>query len=191
MTIIDPAHEAARESARDKINGRFGAHTHEGPEVALETVSTAELLGYSPTCTEGCGRTSVYRLGDIPNGYRAPDSEGALCEVHAAAAAASGTAIEPFPQPQEPGETLVWLIEGDDHEYVRVEATTEEQALELAAESFEDMYGYDDDERTPIEDLLVVAGAFRGDVDGYSDELEYVPTGGISENTAYSKLNQS
>lgn len=96
--------------------------------------------------------------------------------------------------PAAPGEVLVWLIEGDDHEFVKVEAATEEEALDLAADSFEDRYGDRDDEdedRTPVRDLLIVAGTFRGDVDGYSDELEFVPYGDIDEIAAVRKLENA
>jgi len=88
------------------------------------------------------------------------------------------------------GEQLVWLIEGDDHEYERVEAATEDEALDLAADLFTERYSdedRDDDEYepTPIRDLLRVKGVFRGD----ADELEFLPYPGTSERSAIAALD--
>lgn len=78
-----------------------------------------------------------------------------------------------------PGETLIWVIEGDDHEAVRVEAATIDEAIDLAAASFSAQYGEEYDS-----DLLNVAGAFRGDIDDI-DELEFVAVESIdNEKTA-------
>ena len=82
------------------------------------------------------------------------------------------------PSPQAPGEILVWAVEGDDHEVELVEATSSEEALYLAGDAFRGRYDSD-----YSDDLLSVAGAFRGDID-YSDELEFVPTDGTTEGEA-------
>lgn len=190
MTHINTAAAAARENARTTA-GQFGAQEHSDPDVALNV---------GPLCTEGCGAQAEYRLANIPRGYRAPDSESFFCAVHAASAAAEGTDIERFPEPQQEGEEIIWLIEGDDHELKLVEATTEEEALDKAAELFEEQYDDDDDDDeeddedrqpTDVRDFLAVAGTFRGDIDGYSDELDFVPHGDISENDAYGKLENA
>lgn len=189
MTDINPTAINAREGARQD-SGQFGTQEHTAPDVALNT---------GPQCTEGCGSPAEYRLANVARGYRAPDSESAFCPVHAALAASEGTDIEEFPKPQEVGEEIIWLIEGDDHEVKLVEATTEEEAIDKAAELFEEQYddeGDDDDEgedRDPIDvrELLSVAGTFRGDIDGYSDELDFVPWGDLSENDAYNKLENA
>jgi len=186
MTYIDQPRET---------NGEFGSKPDHAAELTIGSVP--EMLGYPATCTEGCGRPPVYRSGNIPNGYRAPQSESAWCEVHAAEMAADGGSIERFPEPQAPGEVLVWLIEGDDHEFVKVEAASEDEALERAAEQFEDRYDEGDEDEDEgggdhdIIDSLRVAGAFRGDVDGYSDELDFVPLPGVVENDAYHALQYS
>ncbi|WEK12543.1 MAG: hypothetical protein P0Y48_08635 [Candidatus Microbacterium phytovorans] len=71
------------------------------------------------------------------------------------------------------------LLESDTHEYVKVEAATEDEAIDLAADQFADRYDSDDEDEDEDagdpRDYLTVAGVFRGDVDGYSDELEFVP----------------
>lgn len=189
MTDINTAAAAARENARTH-GGQFGAQEHSAPDVALTA---------GPLCTEGCGSPAEYRLANIPQGYRSPESESFYCPVHAALEASEGTAIEGIPQPQEDGEEIIWLIEGDDHEVKLVEAVTEEEAIDKAAELFEEQYddeGDEDDEdeeREPVDvrDLLSVAGTFRGDIDGYSDELDFVPWGDLSENDAYNKLQNA
>ena len=188
MTDISTAAASARENARH-TSGQFGAQEHSAPDVSLDA---------GPLCTEGCGAPAEYRLANVARGYRAPGSEPALCPVHAALAASEGTAIEEFPKPQEPGEEIVWLIEGDDHEVKLVEATTEEEAIEKAAELFEEQYDDEDDEDegedrdpTDVRDFLSVAGTFRGDIDGYSDELDFVPRDGLNENDAYNKLENA
>jgi len=146
-------------------------------------------------CTE-CGEEAEFRYANIPNGYRTAN-DGRFCAHHAAKLAADGKEIEEFPQPLEPGEKAVWLIEGDDHEYVKVEATSEEEAIEEAAGIFEARYDDDDDDDDDegdedatydVRDSLTVAGVFRGEGDGYSDELEFVPYGDIDENRAYGLL---
>lgn len=171
---------AAREHART-AGGQFGVQEHSDPDMALTE---------SLPCTEGCGRSAMYRLANVARGYRAPASEPALCPIHASDAAADGFAIEEFPKPQQPGEVIVWLIEGDDREFELVEAATEEEALDIAADRFSDRYDDDDEDEDndDVRDLLTVAGTFRGDADGYTDELEFVPHGDIDENTAYDKL---
>lgn len=162
--------------------GQFAVKRNDAP---AETLAPA-----GPACTE-CDGPAVYRLGNIPNGYRTP-SDPVYCEVHAAAVAADGRSIEALPEPQQPGEVIVWLVEGDDHEYVKVEAATEDEALDLAADSFDNRYDDDDDDdENDVRDLLVIAGTFRGDVYGYSDEMEFVPYGDIDENTAFGKLQHA
>lgn len=105
--------------------------------------------------------------------------------------------LDAGPRPQEPGEVIVWLIEGDDHEFERVEAVTEAEAINTAAERFEERYvdhGDEEDDAFRGEDLrdsLVIAGTFRGDIDGYSDEFEFVPYGDLDEKTAMRKLAAS
>lgn len=80
------------------------------------------------------------------------------------------------PEPAAPAESLVWVIEGDDHEVRLIEASSLDQALESAACEFRDQYGdYD-------EDVLHVAGAFRGDVDD-PGSLEFVPQESIDNET--------
>jgi len=187
MTDINPTAITAREGARQD-SGQFGAQEHSAPDVALDV---------RPLCTEGCGARAEYRLANVSRGHRTPESESALCPVHAALAASEGTAIEEFPKPQEEGEEIIWLIEGDDHEVKLVEATTEEEAIDKAAELFEEQYDEGDEdededyEPTDVRDLLSVAGTFRGDIDGYSDELDFVPWGDLSENDAYNKLENA
>ena len=80
---------------------------------------------------------------------------------------------------QAPGESLVWAVEGDDHEVELVEAASSEEALELAGDAFRSRY----DDEGYSDDLLTVAGAFRGDIDE-TDELEFVPTDGTTEGEA-------
>lgn len=181
MTDISPAVAAARENARTSA-GQFGTQEHSAPDMVLTS---------SPLCTEGCGTPAEYRLSDIPHGYRAPGSESLYCPVHAAAEAADGVDIERIPQPQAEGEDILWLIEGDDHEVKLVEAVTEEEAIERAAELFEEQYSDDedeDDEPSDVRDFLVVAGTFRGEIGGYTDEFTFVPRDDLDENTAFNKL---
>ena len=91
------------------------------------------------------------------------------------------------------GEQLVWLIEGDDHEYERVEAATEDEALDLAADLFTERYSDEDRddeyEPTPVRDLLRVKGVFRSDADADADELEFLPYPGTSERSAIAALD--
>lgn len=185
MTEISTEAAQARENARAS-SGQFGTQEHSDPDVTLNV---------GPLCTEGCGARAEYRLANVARGYRAPDSESVYCPVHAAIAASEGTAIEQFPKPVETGEEIIWLVEGDDHEMKLVEATSEEQAIELAADFFEEQYDDDDDdedrEPTDVRDFLSIVGTFRGDIDGYSDELEFAPYGDLRENDAYNALENA
>ncbi|WP_143015807.1 hypothetical protein [Microbacterium sp. 77mftsu3.1] len=170
---------------RESTTGQFATKTNTAPSITL---------GYSETCTEGCGQPAEYRLENVTRGYRAPGSEPALCGVHALEYAAEGTTIERMPEPQGEGESIVWLIEGDDHETELVEAVTEDEALDIAAERFEDRYGAerdedDEDEDYDVRDYLNIVGTFRGDIDD-TDELTFVPSEHSSENEAYNKLDQ-
>lgn len=178
MTDINPVAAVARETART-ATGQFGAQEHSEPDVALN-------LG--PLCTEGCGAQAEYRLANVARGYRVPDSESAFCPVHAAIAASEGTAIEELPKPQQEGEKILWLVEGDDHEVKLVEAISEDEAIELAADLFEEQYDDDDEDGHDVRDILTIAGTFRGDIDGYSDEYTFVPSGDLNENDAFTKL---
>ena len=169
--------------------GQFRSKENDAPASAL-------LAPRSVACTV-CGHRAEYRFGNVPRGYRSPETESAFCGMHAAKVAAEGQPIEELPRPQEPGETVVWLIAGDDHEYELVEATSEEDALDEAAARFSARYDGDDDDADEVgEDdfdvraSLTVAGVFRGDVDGYTDELDFVPYGDIAENDAYGKLQE-
>ena len=83
---------------------------------------------------------------------------------------------EPERALQQPGESLVWAVEGDDHEVELMEATTPDEALELAGDAFRNRY----DDEGYSDDLLSVVGAFRGNIDE-TDELEFVPTDGTTE----------
>jgi len=68
----------------------------------------------------------------------------------------------------------LWVVEGDDHEMVSVEARTEEEALDLAADEFADRYGSE-----PNLDVVRVVGAFAGDM-YETNELVFIPTGDAS-----------
>ncbi|MBN9214817.1 MAG: hypothetical protein J0J04_08505 [Microbacterium sp.] len=171
--------ESAHPRGQAANAGQFRTKMNDEPASEL---SQAPIV----SCTE-CGAPAEYRYGNVPRGYRSPETEAAFCGAHAARVAADGGTIEDLPKPQEPGETVVWLIEGDDHEYELVEAVSEEDALDETADRFRDRYDDDDAPR----DSLTVAGVFRGDVDGYSDELEFVPYGDIAENDAYGKLQDA
>ena len=80
---------------------------------------------------------------------------------------------------QQPGESLIWAVEGDDHEVELVEAESAGEALGLAGDAFRSRY----DDASYSDDLLTVAGAFRGDIDE-TDDLEFVPTDGTAEDKA-------
>ncbi len=80
---------------------------------------------------------------------------------------------------QQPGENLVWVVEGDDHEVEVVEATTADEALERAGDAFRSRY----DDEGYSDDLLSVVGVFRGDIDE-TDELEFVQMDGTTETKA-------
>jgi hypothetical protein len=182
MTHIDAASVTARENARTGT-GQFGAQQHSAPEATLPT---------GPTCTE-CGAQAQFRLADIARGHRSK-RDPAYCAAHAADAAADGANVEQMPRPQEPGEALVWVIEGDDHEVEIVEADSEDEALDAGAALFADRYGDDDDDdgeyRSDPRDIVRVAGAFRGDIDA-TDELEFVPVEGTTETAAYYALDNA
>ena len=166
-----------------ETTGQFASKGNTTPELTLVT---------EVPCTEECGRAAEYRYANVPRGYRAPGVESAFCGTCAAKIAADGGTIEELPQPVQPGETVVWLIEGDDHEFELVEAASEDEAIELAGEAFEARYDEDEDgDSVDVRDFLVVAGTFRGDIGGYSDEFEFAPYGDIHENTAYQKLEQA
>ena len=163
----------------------FSARIFTHPEVSLSTARS---------CTEGCGEVAQYRDANVPRGYRTA-GDAAYCSAHAAEHAADGGSIEPLPRPQRDGETLVWAVEGDDHEVELVTATTPEEALELALEAFRSRYDEDDSDDADADgddrysaDLLTIAGAFRGNGDGYTDELDFVPHNDIDENDAYRAL---
>lgn len=96
---------------------------------------------------------------------------------------ADGRSIERIPTPQKEGEALAWLIRGDDHEYVLVEAVTEGEAESKGEEVFRQRYGG--------EPVVTVEAAFRGDAEDYIDLLEWVPGLGSEENDAYDLLESS
>jgi hypothetical protein len=76
-----------------------------------------------------------------------------------------------------PEVELVWVVEGDDHEVVVVEARNADDALDVAWGEFSSRYGGDEDEDDEDgygRDSLDVAGAFSGDIDD-TDSLVFVP----------------
>lgn len=83
-----------------------------------------------------------------------------------------------------PKKTYIYRIEGDDHETEDVEASSEAEALELAAQLFEERYsgdeeGDEDDDYEPVDvrDILTVKAIYDGDIDGYDDEWTRVIPG--------------
>lgn len=159
--------------------GKFAEKNNSDPSVSL-TPAPAQ-------CIEGCGKPGTLRAATQRRGHRAPDDR-VFCEEHGTA---TDIEVENIPRPQEPGESIVWLIEGDDHELETVEAVTEDEALDLAAESFNNRYEPDDDEEfdeSSARDIVTVVGTFRGEQDSIS-ELEFVPYGDLTENDAFRHLN--
>lgn len=80
-----------------------------------------------------------------------------------------------------PKPTYIYRIEGDDHETEDVEASSEDEALDAAAEIFAGQY-FDEDEDDyanpeDIRDLLTVKAIYKGDIDDYDDEWVKVTPG--------------
>jgi hypothetical protein len=82
-----------------------------------------------------------------------------------------------------PKKTYIYRVEGDDHETEDVEASSEEEALNIAAELFEERYSGDeeddddDSEPTDVRDLLFVKAVYEGDINDYDDEWTKVTPG--------------
>lgn len=159
--------------------GQFATKGHSAPTGTLE----ADAAG--PSCAS-CGTTPApFRLGGVTRGYRDPN-EAHYCPQCAATEAADGMQIERAPLPQQTEELLTWLVEGDDHEYVTVNAPTAERAIEDAAASFSERY-----DEPYAEDLLQVVAGFREDEEDPFGELTWVPGTGAAENDAYITLDEA
>lgn len=174
------------------IDARGNNHRPEGVVGAgrfapkIPTAPASSLTVPAGVACSSCGAVpATHRRGDIPRGHRAPD-EAQYCDRCAAVAAADGVTVERAPRPQEDGEELTWLVEGDDHEFVTVLATDEDTALEGASEMFTERY---DEEYSA--DLLSVVAGFREDDDDPFGELQWVPGTGASENDAYGLLEDA
>lgn len=78
-------------------------------------------------------------------------------------------------------KTYIYRIEGDDHETEDVEASSEAEALDNAAELFADRYfdPDEDDYATPeqVREYLTVKAIYEGDINGYDDEWTRVTPG--------------
>lgn len=91
-----------------------------------------------------------------------------------------------------PKPTYIYRIEGDDHETEDVEASSEEEAIEIAAERFEERYGDDEEgdededyEPTNVRDNLTVRAIYKGDIDDYDDEWVKVEPGKMFPDPSY------
>ena len=80
-----------------------------------------------------------------------------------------------------PKKTYIYRVEGDDHETEDVEASSEAEALDRAAELFAGQYfdPDEDDYATPeqVRDYLTVKAIYEGDIDDYDDEWTRVTPG--------------
>lgn len=80
-----------------------------------------------------------------------------------------------------PKKTYIYRVEGDDHETEDVEASSEAEALDNAAELFAGRYfdPDEDDYATPeqVREYLTVKAIYEGDIDGYDDEWTRVTPG--------------
>lgn len=160
--------------------GRFTTKSNTAPSESLRRSDTGRPCSL-------CGATpATFRVGGVDRGYRAAD-EPHYCVKCAASEAAEGTSIEFAPLPQQCDERLTWLVEGDDHEYVTVEALTAEDALEEAAMVFAERY----DERCNADNLELIAGFRDEEGSGYSDDLTWVPGTGVGENDAYKIIDDA
>lgn len=85
--------------------------------------------------------------------------------------------------------TYIYRIEGDDHETEDVEATSEEEALDAAAEAFAGHYfdPDEDDYASPeqVRDMLRVKAVYKGDINDYDDEWVKVEPGKMLPNPDY------
>lgn len=90
-----------------------------------------------------------------------------------------------------PKKTYIYRIEGDDHETEDVEASSEAEALDIAAELFESRYAEgdeeDDEDNEPIDyrENLTVKGVYEGDIDAYDDEWTPVTPGKLFHDPSY------
>jgi hypothetical protein len=125
-------------------------------------------------------------IDEYGNHHAVPGAPGAGRFVEKAnVKPAEGLVAKSAPLPQQPGELLTWLVEGDDHEFVAVISTSAEDAIAEAASVFSERY-----DEPYSEDLLEVVAGFRGD-SGSTDEMEWVPGTGADENEAFSALEDA
>ncbi|AUG29498.1 hypothetical protein CXR34_08605 [Microbacterium hominis] len=149
--------------------GQFATKTNDAPAGTLAPTVRARA------CAE-CESNAEYRYANIPRGYRTKN-DPLYCGAHAAKVAAEGQPIEVIPT----GPATVWLVEGDDHEYELVEACSEDEALDIAADQLKDRYGDEEDgEDYDPRDSLTIVGAFTGDPDD-TDELVFIETEGADD----------
>ncbi|WP_433673868.1 hypothetical protein [Microbacterium gorillae] len=160
--------------------GQFTTKSNSAPSESLQPSEGGRQ------CSMCRASPATFRVGGVNRGYRAAD-EPHYCVRCAASEAAEGTSIEFAPLPQQRDERLTWLVEGDDHEYVTVEALTADDALEEAAMVFTERY----DERCNADSLELIAGFRDEDGTGYSDGLKWVPGTGVGENDAYKIIDEA
>lgn len=88
-----------------------------------------------------------------------------------------------------PKKTYIYRVEGDDHETVDVEASSEDEAIDLAADLFEERYGDDDEDSGDVRDILAVKAVYEGDIDAFDDEWVRVTPGKHFHDPSYEHVS--
>lgn len=87
---------------------------------------------------------------------------------------------------------LMWLVEGDDHEYRVYEAETEDEAAQLAIDGFIEQYDNDDDDDDDddgggVEVDIVAVFRVTDDTEDDVEDWEYVSGVGSAKNEAHAR----